>query len=361
VQDVPAPTGSGLGPTGVVTIRPAIRLRRRAAAPEGPPGPGTQAIDRRVARLDGGPEVRRYHPRAPHRFQGDGPLKAVTVHRLKAPDHWHLVTYGLSELDAKESDDAEQSGWGFELTMRLAVTSEAEPTWAVDLLTNLAAYVWTTDHGFAAGHHIDLRGPIRLEDQSDLTAAVLVVDPTLGRMRGPFGRLTFLQLVALTADELELCRSWSTDGFVQALTAHDPLLITRLDRRSLLSDPSAAADLLARAGVDGGELSELRVATLALRRRPTSTVIQLGAGASAALGPALRRELIAEGARFSVIGDTGEVRFIVTDQPGWRNGPGRLDLDVPRGEVEGLAALFDGRPGWGRRPAWSGLRWHVVP
>jgi suppressor of fused-like protein len=343
-----------------MTLRSPIRLRRPPAAPEGPPGPGTQAIDRRVTRIDGGPEVHRYHPRAPHRFQGGGPLKTVTLHRLTAPDHWHLVTYGLSELDAKESDDLERSGWGFELTMRLAVSSDAEPTWAVDLLTNLAAYVWTTDHGFAAGHHVDLRGPIRLDAPSDLTAAVLVVDPKLGRMKGPFGRVAFLQVVALTADELELCRSWSTEGVVRALSAQDPLLVTRLDRRSLLSEPSAAADLLARAGVDGGELSELRVATLSVRRRPTGTVVQLGAGASAALGPALRRELVGEGATFSVIGDTGEVRFIVSEQPAWRSGPGRLDLDVPRSEVDGLAALFDGRPGWGRRPPWNGLRWHVV-
>jgi suppressor of fused-like protein len=343
-----------------MALKPSTWLRR-PVAPQGPSGPGALAIDRRVARIDGGREVHRYHPSAPHRFQGRGPLKAVTLHRLSAPDHWHLVTYGLSELDVKESDDPEQSGWGFELTMRLAASSDVEPTWAVDLLTNLAAYVWTTDHGFAAGHHVDLRGPIRLDGKSELTAAVMVVDPKLGRMRGPFGRVAFLQVVALTADELELCRSWSTDGVVGALAAKDPLLITRLDRPSLLSEPGAAADLLAQAGVDGGELSELRVATLSVRRRPTGTVAQLGAGAAAALGPALRRELIGEGAKFALIGDAVEVRFIVADQAAWRRGPGRLELDVPRHEVDGLADLFDGRTGWGHRPAWRGLRWHVVP
>jgi suppressor of fused len=326
-----------------------------------------RAIDRRVDRIDG-PPAHRYRPRAPHRFREGGPLRSVTLHRVAEPDHWHLVTRGLSELDAKESDDPEQSGWGFELTMRIPVEDPAgagsdpaaEPSWAADLLTNLAAYVWTGGHGFAAGHHVDLRGPVKLETGSALTAAVLAVDPTLGRMKGPFGRLSFLQLVPITADELELCRRWSTDGVLAALAERDPLWITRLDRTSLLSDPTAAADLLAQASVDGGELSELRVATLIVRRRPTGTVVQLGSGAAAALGPALRRELVGEGARFGVIGEEGELAFKVAEAPAWRNGPGRLEVDVPLSEVEAVAALFDGRDGWGHRPEWPGLRWHVV-
>jgi hypothetical protein len=93
---------------------------RRPAETTAAAGPGSRAIDRRVDRIDGSPEHHRYHPRAPHRFQGGGPLREVTTHRLRRPDHWHLVTYGLSELDGKESDDPLLSGWGFELTFRLA-------------------------------------------------------------------------------------------------------------------------------------------------------------------------------------------------------------------------------------------------
>jgi suppressor of fused-like protein len=347
-----------------VTLRSATGVFRRPIPVDPPPGPGLLAIDRRVDRIDGGPPLHRYRPRAPHRFQNGGPLRGITVHRVPDPDHWHLVTYGLTELDEKESDDPSQSGWGFELTMRLPVGQgtdpAAEPSWAADLLTNLAAYVWTTGHGFAPGHHVDLRGPVKLDTPSPLTAAVTAVDPTLGRMRGPYGRVTFLQVVPITADELELCRTWSTDGVLAALADADPLWLTRMDRPSLLADPTAAADLLAHARIDGGELSELRVGTLAVKKRPSGTVVQLGGGAAAALGPALRRELVGEGARFSLIGDEGEVRFLVAASPAWRHERGRMELDVPLDEVEGLAALFDGREGWGRRPAWTGLRWHVV-
>lgn len=335
---------------------------RRGAAEPASEGPGAAAIDRRVDRIDGGPEVHRYRPRAPHRFRGAGPLRAVTSHRLADPDHFHLVTYGLTELAEKQSDNLGRSGWGFELTLRVAAgpptTPGDDPSWAVDLLTNLAAYVWTSGHGFAAGDHIDLRGPIRLGHDSALTAAALVVDPTLGRMRGPFGRLSFLQLVALTADELEVCRTAGTDAVVAVLAERDPLLVTRLDRESVLDDPAVSARL--RMG-EASPLTELGVATLSVRRGPTGTVVQLGAGASAALGPALPRALTEPGAGFSLVGDDVSVVFTVTDEARWEWGPGRLVLDVPLDEVEGLAGMFDGRTGWGRRPAWPGLRWHVVP
>jgi suppressor of fused-like protein len=306
----------------------------------------------------------RYRPRAPHRFRAGGPLREVTTHRVTQrvgdPSHWHLVTYGLSELDSKESEDLSLSGWGFELTFRLAAgADDAEPLWAVDLLTNLAAYVWSSGHPFSPGHHLDLRGPIRIDGGGELTAAVVVIDPTLGVMTGPFGAVEFFQIVALTADELELCRSWSTDGVIGLVAALDPLLVTDLGRRSIASDPSVAV----RVGLSESEgLAELRVASLRWRARPLGrTVAQLGAGAAAALGPALRRQLVEPGASFRVIGDDCEIRFVATGTATWRVDGARLEVRVPPDEVDGLAALFDGRIGWGHRPSWPGLRWRVVP
>jgi hypothetical protein len=51
----------------------------------------------------------------------------------------------------------------------------------------------------------------------------------------------------------------------------------------------------------------------------------------------------------------------VADAATWSTDGALLRVDVPLDEVDGLAGLFDGRTGWGRRPAWSGLRWRVVP
>jgi hypothetical protein len=273
------------------------------------------------------------------------------------------VTYGLSEIDAKESEDPDVSGWGFELTIRVeaAADIEEEAAWAVDLLTNLAVYVWTSRHAFAPGHHVALGGPIRLGSETRLTAAAVVPDPALGEMTGPFGSVRFLQVVGLTGDELELCRAWSTDGVFDLLRSRDPHLVTRLGRSSILDDPDVQADVATRRAVDGASLTELRVGSLEVERRPgRGTLVRMGAGAAAALGPALRRELVGDGANFDVVGDDATVAFGV-GETGWSVTGDRLEVTVPLDEVPALADLFDGRTGRGRHRALRGLHFHVVP
>lgn len=320
---------------------------------------GSRALDAHIDDADGGPATGRYQPAAPPGFQGGRPLAAVTTHRLENPPHWHVVTYGLSEMEYKETDDPQVSGWGFELSLRVA--GDEEPMWAVDLLNSLAGYVWTSAHPFAPGHHVDLGGAMRLGAETRITAAAAVTDPVLGSMVGPFGALEFVQLVGLTADELEACRSWSTEGMIELLRRRDPLLVTDLARRSILEDPEAAAEIASRRGADGSSLTELRVGTLDLRARLGRVRAVMGAGAATALGPALRRELIGEGARFSVVGDRGRLHFVVQPQPSWTLRGSELTVGVPLGEVAALSELFSGRTGWGRRPAWPRLRFHVVP
>lgn len=320
-------------------------------------------LDAHVDRCDGGPPLERYRPQAAHGVAP--PVEEVTMHALEAPPHWHLVTRGLTELDAKESPDRSRSGWGFELTIRLERGEREEPgkgqEWAVNFLINLAAYVWTSGNAFAAGHHLDLAGPMRLKTATPITAAAIVRDPGLGAIDTPFGSVEFLQVVGLHADELELCRSWNTEGLVRLLAAEDPWLVTRLERPSLLADPASAARISRLAARDGSSLTELRVATLRWSvHRVGAAVLTMGSGAAAALGPALRRELIGPGAAFAVISDPLMARFRVTDVAGWRADGDVVEIDVPLGEVEGLAALFDGRTGQGRRPAWPGLRFRVV-
>lgn len=342
---------------------------------------GVAAIDDHVDRVDRAPEAGRYHPRPSNRFSGAGPVEAVTLHLVEEPLHWHLVTYGLSELHAKESPDPDVSGWGFELTFRVAAeppagspgaaptagapeegpAEPARPLWAVDFLASLAAYVWSSQHPFAAGHNLDLRGPIRMDSDSAITAAVVVEDAALGALNGPNGRLQFLQVVGLTAAELELCRAWSTDGVVELLRRDDPLLITRLDRDSIDEDPRWADEIERRMKEEGSSLHELRVASLRIKHRVRrGAVVQMGAGAASALGPALRRELVAPGATFTVVGDYADLSFVIDTEPGWTWEGDCLEIAVPLNGVEGVAALFDGKTGWGRLPEWQGLQFRVV-
>lgn len=323
-----------------------------------PASRGGEAIRSHVQAADGA-GADWYHPRPSRAFSGAGPVEAVSVQRLTGPGHWHLVTYGLTELHAKESSDRYSSGWGFELTFRLA--SDEPPLWAVDLLASLAAYVWSSRHPFAEGHLTDFRGPIRLGSSTAVTAAVMVEDPGLGRLDGPFGAVEFLQLVGLTADELELCRAWNVDGVRELLARDSPLLVTALDRPSVADDPRYQAEIEERARREGSSLHELRIGSLRLRRRRGGGAdVQLGAGAAAALGPALRRELLAEGASFTVVGDDAELRFNVGADAAWRWTEEGIEATVAPDGVEYVSGLFDGRTGWGRASDWPRLRFRVV-
>jgi suppressor of fused len=276
-----------------------------------------------------------------------GTVKQVRIYAVASPPHWHCVTVGLADL-------------GFELTLRLGRNDNDLPYWTVDLLANLGAYVFRTGHQFAAGHHIDLRGPIKLDDPTEITAAAIVTDPGLSGWRG----VEFLQVVGLTADELELCRSWRTEAVIELLAANDALLVTRLERRSLLDDPKVRE--LAERGVaaEGSALEELRVGTLGWERRgwPKSRlVITIGAGAATGLGPALRRKLNRAGASFRVIGDAGDLLFLVADAPRWQEGPEGIVVAVPLAAVEELAGLFSGKVGSGGLGILPGLRFVVAP
>jgi suppressor of fused-like protein len=317
-------------------------------------------IDARVSAADGGPAHSWYHPRATRSFSGPGPVEAVGVYL--PGDHWHLVTCGLTELHAKESPDATTSGWGFELTFRLGPADPQDPPlWAVDFLAAMASYVWSSRHPFSDGHLVDMGGSVKMDADSAITAAVVVEDPGLGVSAGPNGQVQFLQIVGLTAAELELCRSWNVDGVVELLARQDPMLVTVLDRPDLTEDPALADEIIERSGRDGSALHELRVASLKLERgmRGRATV-EMGAGAATALGPALRRELVAKGASFAVVGDTGEIRFEVGEPPLWRWTEAGIEAVVALDGVEYVAGLFDGRTGSGRASDWPGLRFRVV-
>jgi hypothetical protein len=275
-----------------------------------------------------------------------GTVDQVRIYALASPPHWHCLTVGLADL-------------GFELTFRLGQSGDDPPEWTVDLLANLGAYVFGTGHEFAAGHHVDLRGPIKLDDPTDITAAAIVADPGLPAWRG----VEFLQLVGLTADELELCRSWRTQAVIGLLAANDPLLITRLERRSLLDDPRVREQAESGVAAEGSALDELRVGTLGWERRgwPKSRlVICMGAGAATGLGPALRRKLNRSGASFRVIGDAGDVRFVVADEARWQEGDDGILVAVPLAAVEELAGLFTGHVGSGGLAILRGLRFVVV-
>lgn len=215
---------------------------------------GWDAIEEQMMRLYGAQEPKHYAAILPYMLGGKDPLNGISAYKAEQPyPHWHFVTFGFSELYEKESEDPEYSGYGFELTFRLARRADEQepPAWAMNLLQNMARYVFSSGNIFASGHHLDANGPICLGADTKLTALAFTDDPELPAIDTPNGRVEFLQMVGITGDELEAMMSWNTNAFLRAAQDELPRYITDLSRESLLRIPAIAEAVQAGMERDG--------------------------------------------------------------------------------------------------------------
>lgn len=226
--------------------------------------PGWDAIDRALAPIYGDQEPKHYGTLLKYALGGPDPIDGLSIYRNDGdPAHWHYVSYGLSELYRKTSDVAEVSGWGIELTFRLRRDDADEaPIWPMNLMQNLARYVFDTGNVLLPNHHLDANGPIALETPTELTALLFIEDPELRHADTPNGHVQFVQLVGITADELAAIKAWSTASFVDLWRRDNALVVTDLARRSLLSDPQLRSAVAERTGREGSTLEGINVDVL---------------------------------------------------------------------------------------------------
>ena len=71
------------------------------------------------------------------------------------------------------------------------------------------------------------------------------------------GRVAFLQVVGLCADEYELVKDWDCGRMLEQILRQWPLLITDLQRQSILADPSVDAEVRSLAAQEGSSQGEL--------------------------------------------------------------------------------------------------------
>ncbi len=202
--------------------------------------PGWAAIDQALAGV--------YAHQTPHQFashtaydlDSNRPLPAVGVYEARDPNHWHYVSYGLTELFEKSSAIPDVSGFGFELTFRLPRGSgqETPPVWPVQLLQGIGGYVLTGHGRLDSGHCIDLGGRLAPNTDTRLTGVLCLPDPDLGQIETPHGRVLFLQLLGLTSDEVEQIHEWSLERKVGFATEAVDRGITDLQRKRFEDDPA---------------------------------------------------------------------------------------------------------------------------
>jgi suppressor of fused-like protein len=248
-----------------------------------PPEPvGWDAIDAHLEGLYGGVEPAHWGTLIGWSLGGPDPLDGVSAYDAPGPPrHWHYVSYGLSELYAKESEDLDRSGWGLELTFRLARTADesAAPIWAVSFLQNLARYIFESGNVLWPGHHMSTNGPIAVGVETLMRAAVFVEDPQLGAIDTPNGRVRFVQVVGITLDEYEAIRRWNTDSMVELLGRGNPLHVTDLGRSSILDDPATAAEAEAGRQRDGSSMAGVYVDRLEWAESDEGLHVVIGAAA----------------------------------------------------------------------------------
>lgn len=140
--------------------------------------------------------------------------------------YWFFVTYGLTELFVKVSDDPQRSGWGHELTMRHHRRSDeaSPPVWILDLLGQLGKVTYQRGFAFQAGDRMDI--PER-PTPSYPPGLVWADDPVLPDVDGPFGQFQFLTVVGATEAMLVDARATTTAEMLAPIRQLNPEFVNQ--------------------------------------------------------------------------------------------------------------------------------------
>ena len=134
-----------------------------------------------------------YAPMISYRMGGNDPLDGISIY--DGGSFYHFVTYGFSELYEKESNQPEYSGFGFELTMKVAKEGirkrEREQKNICGILQTIARMSFENGDIFMPGEYIytGQSSGIDADGTSQITGFITMEDP-LGTIKTPNGTST---------------------------------------------------------------------------------------------------------------------------------------------------------------------------
>jgi hypothetical protein len=328
--------------------------------------PGWDALDAALKSIYGDVEPIHWAAVPHYRLGGNDPLDGISAYKNSGPpQHWHFITYGFSELYAKESELAGLSGYGFELTFRLARNPDETnpPSWVFGFLQNIARYVFKTGNLLDVGHHMDLNGPIALGQSTQIGAIFVAQDPQLPPIETVNGRLRFLEVVGVTQDELAASQAWKTDGMIELIAQSNSFLVTDLWRESILRD-NAIAETASRRGREEGSSTATQFGSMVEWQLPTPQndrmKITLGAKIIASFKLILPNRL-GHDKPLTVLSHEKQVQFIASSEQGWKPDGATMQVRLtPQAAVE-IADLVQPKRGTYRPLAAPGLEIEVVP
>jgi hypothetical protein len=206
------------------------RPKRNVADDPAPPAPGWEAIESAFDGLYPGQKAKHWAHNGVMRMHDlktppENPFDGVSIY--DGGGFWHYVSFGLSDLYAKESND-DWSGFGYEFTFRLAKSgAEAEPPlWPINLMGSLARAVFTGS-AFGPGHSVQI-GPIDGRPETKATALLLTKDPGLELRETPHGKLAFLLILGVEASVRERALEAGAEQALNEIRDQNPDLVTRI-------------------------------------------------------------------------------------------------------------------------------------
>lgn len=137
---------------------------------------------------------------------GNDPLEGISIY--DGGDYWHFVTYGLSELYEKETNNQDISGYGMEFTLKLKKDNyedeEAEIKCICGILQAIARITFTKGELFKAYEYLytGQTAGIDTKMQSNITGFITIPDNNFNQINTPNGKVDFVEFIGVTNDEL---------------------------------------------------------------------------------------------------------------------------------------------------------------
>lgn len=169
------------------------------------------------------------------RLGGNDPLDGIDLY--DGGDYWHFVTYGMSELYEKESEDPQISGFGMEFTFRLKKDDYADENGELmcicGILQSLARLTYTQGEIFYPWEYVytGQKQGIDAHTKSNITGFITVPDSKFQTLDTPNGKVQFVEFIGVTDKELLAVQHRETT--VQELFAALGSEVTDYNRDSL--------------------------------------------------------------------------------------------------------------------------------
>ena len=167
---------------------------------------------------------------------GNDPLEGISIY--DGGEYWHFVTYGLSELYDKETDNKDLSGYGMEFTFKLKKDNyeneEAEIKCICGILQSIARITFTNGEVFKAYEYLytGQTDGIDVNMKSNITGFITIPDKEFNSIDTPNGKVEFVEFIGATNAELTALKNKEID----VKTLYDKLGsdVTNYNRESVL-------------------------------------------------------------------------------------------------------------------------------